>query len=77
LYGQQRNPPQKWIYVYKELHSKKILGCFNPNLGQIWANPNVGLKISLKIIQLKVEILNYIFNTTIFWGLSIFDQSLG
>jgi len=21
------------------------LGCFNPNLGQIWTNPNVGLKM--------------------------------
>jgi len=20
-----------------------MLGCFNPNLGQIWTNPNVGL----------------------------------
>jgi len=25
--------------------SKKMLGCFNPNLGQIWTNPNVGLKM--------------------------------
>jgi len=23
---------------------KKMLGCFNPILGQIWTNPNVGLK---------------------------------
>jgi len=23
---------------------KKMLGCFKPNLGQIWTNPNVGLK---------------------------------
>jgi len=23
----------------------KMLGCFNPNLGQIWTNPNVGLKM--------------------------------
>jgi len=22
-----------------------MLGCFNPNLGQIWTNPNVGFKI--------------------------------
>jgi len=21
------------------LHSKKMLGCFNPTLGQIWTNP--------------------------------------
>jgi len=23
---------------------KKMLSCFNPNVGQIWTNPNVGLK---------------------------------
>jgi len=23
----------------------KLLGCFKPNLGQIWTNPNVGLKM--------------------------------
>jgi len=28
------------------LHSKKMLGCFNPNLGQIWKNPNVGLNLN-------------------------------
>jgi len=27
------------------LRSKKMLGCLNPNLGQIWTNPNVGLKM--------------------------------
>jgi len=26
-----------------------MLGCINPNLGQIWTNPNVGLKCHLKI----------------------------
>jgi len=25
------------------IHST-MLGCFNPNLGQIWTNPNFGLK---------------------------------
>jgi len=25
---------------------QKMLGCFNPNLGQIWTNPNDGLKMS-------------------------------
>jgi len=25
------------------LHSKKILGCFNPTLGQTWTNPAIGL----------------------------------
>jgi len=26
------------------IHSKKMLGCFDPILGQIWTNTNVGLK---------------------------------
>jgi len=26
----------------------KVLGCFNPTLGQIWTNPNVGLKNVIK-----------------------------
>jgi len=25
-----------------------MLGCFNPNLGQIWTNPAIGLKMSFK-----------------------------
>jgi len=33
-----------------------MLGCFNANLRQIWTNPNVGLKMELKKIQLKVKI---------------------
>jgi len=28
----------------KIIHST-MLGCFNPNLGQIWTKPNVGLKM--------------------------------
>jgi len=31
-------------------------GCFNPNLSQIWTNPNVGLKMQLKNVQLKVKV---------------------
>jgi len=27
-----------------------MLGCFNPNLGKIWTNPNVGLKMSFQIL---------------------------
>jgi len=27
---------------------QKMLGCFNPTLGQIWTNPNVGLKNVIK-----------------------------
>jgi len=44
-----------------------MLGCVNPNLGQIWTNPNVGLKMQSKNLQLKVKvglILNDIFNPT-------------
>jgi len=33
-----------------------MLGRFNPNLGQIWTNQNVGLKRQLKSVQLKVEV---------------------
>jgi len=33
-----------------------MLGCFNPNFGQIWTNPNVGLKMLLKHLQLKGKV---------------------
>jgi len=26
-------------------YTLKMLGCFNPTLGQIWTNPNFGLKM--------------------------------
>jgi len=26
-------------------YTLKMLGCFNPTLGQIWTNPNIGLKM--------------------------------
>jgi len=38
-------------------------GCLNPTLGQIWTNPDVGLKIKKNVTQLL--------------GLSIFDPKLG
>jgi len=41
-----------------------MLGCFNQNLGQIWTNPNVGLKCNKK-------------KFTQWLGLSIFDPKLG
>jgi len=41
-----------------------MLGCFNPTLGQIWTNPNVGLKMQCK-------------NLTQWLGFSIFDPKLG
>jgi len=49
-----------------------MLGCFNPNLGQIWTNPNAGLKMQLKNLQLKFEITIL----TQHLGLSIFDPNL-
>jgi len=62
-------------------HSKKMLGCFNPNLGQIWTNLKVGLKMQLKNVQLKgkAEVgLKFEFTfLTQHLGLSIFDPSLG
>jgi len=39
------------------------MGCFNSILGQIWTNPNVGLKMQFK-------------NVTQQLGLSIFDPKL-
>jgi len=41
-----------------------MLGCFNPILGQIWTNSNIGLNMSFK-------------NVTQWLGLSIFDPKLG
>jgi len=42
------------------LHAlKKMLGHFNPNLGQIWTNPNVGLKMYSRKWK-----LGYIFYST-------------
>jgi len=49
-----------------------MLGWFNPNLGQIWTNPNVGLKMQLK----KVQLIEITFLTQ-HLGLSIFDPNLG
>jgi len=36
------------------LHSKKMLGCFNPILGQTWTNPNVGFK-KMQLINLTQQ----------------------
>jgi len=35
------------IYFPFFLHSKKMLGCFNPILGQIWTNPAMGYTFKL------------------------------
>jgi len=55
-----------------------MLGCFNRELGKIlWTNPNVGLKVSFKIVtqlQLSLSTLHFLitfFNPNL--GLSIFD----
>jgi len=52
-----------------------MLGCFNPNLGQTWTNPNVGLKMQLKNLQLKVKV--EVGNLPQHLGLSIFYPKLG
>jgi len=56
-----------------------MLGCLNPHLGQIWTNPNVGLKVQLKNVHLKVKIeLKFkITYVTQHLDLSIFDPHLG
>jgi len=49
-----------------------MLDCFNPNLAQIWTNPNVGLKISQKVeVGLK---LNFLPNI---WVCPYLTQMLG
>jgi len=35
-----------FFFLSTQLH-KKILGCLNSILGQIWTNPNIGLKINV------------------------------
>jgi len=32
----------------------KMLGCFNPILGQIWTNSNIGLKMSFKNVNVSI-----------------------
>jgi len=32
------------ISAPNQQYTQKMLGCFNPSLGQIWTNQNVGLK---------------------------------
>jgi len=58
-----------------------MLGCFNPNLGQIWTNPNVGLKMSFKNfaqLQLSDSTVHFLIAfLTQDLGLSIFDPNLG
>jgi len=57
------------------LRSKNV-GCFNPNLGIIWTNPNVGLNIKKKI-TVESESWNWVKILTQHLGLSIFYPNLG
>jgi len=41
-----------------------MLGCFNPILGQMWTNPNVGLKMQFKNVSQRLDLF-------------IFDPKLG
>jgi len=51
-------------YNIKYVSTLKMLGCFNPILGQTWTNSNIGLKMSFK-------------NVTQWLGVSILDPKLG
>jgi len=51
-----------------------MLVCFNPNFGQIWTNPNVGLKMKCKNLQFKVKV--EVGFLTQHLGLSIFKATL-
>jgi len=33
------------LFKLHSLYTLTMLGCLNPNLGKIWTNPNVGLKM--------------------------------
>jgi len=55
--------------IYPNMHSSstQMLGCFNPNLGQIWTN--VGLKCTVESDSWSwVKIWNDIFNPTFGFG---------
>jgi len=54
--------------THLNLHSKTMLGCLNPNLGQIWTNPNVGSKMSFQIsTQLQLSLFNPTFGFVQIW----------
>jgi len=54
-----------------------MVGCFNPNLGHTWTKPNVGLKMQLTKIQLKVNVEVGLKSLTQYLGLSIFYPNFG
>jgi len=52
-----------------------MLGCWNPNLGKKWTNPNVGFQI---LTQLQLSPVHFLIAfLTQHLGLSIFDPNLG
>ncbi len=40
------------------LNKFKILGCFNPTLGQIWTNPAVELNVYIQFLTQKVGLVH-------------------
>jgi len=54
-----------------------MLGCFNPNLGQIWTNPNVGLKMTFQNFNFYFQRYFFYCILTQHLCLSIFDPNLG
>jgi len=54
-----------------------MLGCFNPNLRQIWTNPNL-IKKNVQL-NVKAEVGLKYLNTVLtqHFSLSIFDPNLG
>jgi len=59
----------------------RVVCCLNPHLGQIWTNPNVGLKITFKMLtqlQLLLSAVHFLITfLTQHLGWSIFDPNLG
>jgi len=47
-------------HVFGGMYTQQCWVVFNPELGQIWTNPNVGLKMSFKIVtQLQLSTLHF------------------
>jgi len=69
------------LFVTINVRALFSLGCFYPQLGKIWKNPNVGLKISFNIwtrLQLSLSTVHFLISfLTQHLGLSIFDPNLG
>jgi len=51
-YINQTPYPKTEQKVYNK-YTLKMLSCFNLNLGEIWTNPNVGLKNAIKMYSWK------------------------